>query len=70
MENVKMEYEKEAKIFVDAIKKLGQNEDALSNFESYLSMHFGKWLECYAKIPEELAYEVKSFSEMYDLEGK
>jgi predicted DNA-binding ribbon-helix-helix protein len=65
-----MEYEKEAKIFVDAIKKLGENEDALFNFESYLSVHFGEWLKQFANTPEELAYEMKSFSEMYDSERK
>ena len=70
MKNVNIEYEKEAKIFVDAIKKLAQDEKALSNFEIYLSMHFGKWLECYMETPEELAYEMKSFSEMYDSERK
>jgi transcriptional antiterminator len=70
MENVKMEYEKEAKIFVDAIKKLGQNEDNLSNFESYLSMHFGNWLKRFANTPETLVYEMKSFSQMYDSERK
>ena len=64
MGNLNREYEKEAKIFVNAIKKLGENPEALSNFESYLSIHFGKWLECYANTPEELAYEMKSFSEI------
>jgi regulator of RNase E activity RraB len=68
MKNVNIEYEKEAKIFVDAIKKLGENENALFNFESYLSMHFGNWLERFANNPEALAYEMKSFSEMYDSE--
>ena len=70
MENVNREYEKEAKIFVDAIKKLSENEDALFNFESYLSVHFGEWLKRFANIPEILAYETKSFSEMYDSERK
>ena len=40
--------EEQAKIFTDAIRKFASNEDALDNFQSYLSCHFDK---CQFSIP-------------------
>jgi hypothetical protein len=52
-----------------AIKKLGENENALSNFESYLSYHFKEWIEKFACTPEGLAAEFMTFANMYDKES-
>lgn len=56
--------EEYAKIFTDAIRKFASNEDALDNFQSYLSCHFDKWLEKFASTPESISAEMKSFSEI------
>lgn len=59
-----MQYEKEAEIFVNAIRKLSINPENMENLESYLSRHFKAWLEKYADTPEEIAEEMKMFAEM------
>ena len=55
--------EKLAHEFITAIKTIAEKEDNLSNFESYLSHHFDKWLTR-IKSPEDLVIEVKSFAEI------
>lgn len=55
-------YETEAKILCDAIRNF--NESSLQNFENYLSVHFGAWMEKYANNPENLAGELQTFSEI------
>ena len=45
-----------------AIKQLANNEFALNNFCSYLSMHFDSWLEKYANTPNDMAFEFVSFA--------
>lgn len=59
-----MKYEKEAEIFVNAIRKLSINPENMENLESYLSRHFKAWLEKYADTPEGIAGEMKMFAEM------
>ena len=59
-----MKYEKEAEIFVNAIRKLSINPENMENLESYLSRHFKAWLEKYADTPEGIAGEMKAFAEM------
>lgn len=59
-----MKYEKEAEIFVNAIRKLSINPENMENLESYLSRHFKAWLEKYADTPEGMAGEMKAFAEM------
>lgn len=59
-----MKYEKEAKIFVNAIQEIAKNPENIDNLEIYLSNHFKTWMEKYANTPEELAYELKQFAEM------
>ena len=59
-----MKYEKEAEIFVNAIRKLSINPENMKNLESYLSRHFKAWLEKYADTPEGIAGEMKMFAEM------
>ena len=58
------QYAEEARQFCAAIKKLAANEAALENFESYLSMHFDKWLKHYADYPGGITYELETFAEI------
>ena len=59
-----MSNEESAKVFVDAIRKLASNPDRLYNLECYLSRHFGAWLVKFANNPENMAGEMKHFSEI------
>jgi len=59
-----MNNKESAKMFVDAIAELANKPDNLYNLESYLSMHFDKWIEKFANTPEGLAIEMKSFANM------
>ena len=52
--------------FIEAIKELSSNQDALDNLECYLSWHFDEWLKTYANYPENITYELKSFAHIYD----
>lgn len=53
-----------AKTFINAIKTIAEKPENLDNLESYLSIHFSKWLEKYANTPEKIAGELKQFAEM------
>lgn len=57
-------YEKEAKVFAEAIRAFAKNEDALDNFECYLSLHFDTWLQKFAATPEGIAKELNSFAQI------
>lgn len=61
-----LEYDtdKYARQFCKAIKTLAEKPANLDNLESYLSQHFDEWLTKYARTPEELTAEMKSFAEM------
>lgn len=53
-----------ATVFINAIKKLVANTENLENLENYLSYHFDTWIEKFANTPENIAVELKHFSEM------
>lgn len=53
-----------AKIFCDAIRTMTKKPENIDNLESYLAYHFEHWLKVYGNNPEDLAVEMKSFSEM------
>ena len=57
-------YEAEAAVVARAIRAFNNNEDALFNFECYLSYHFKEWLETVADTPECMAYELRCFANM------
>ena len=56
--------EKNAVMFVNAIKELASKEDNLNNLKNYLSSHFDVWMEKFANNPVGLATELKNFAEM------
>lgn len=60
----KEKYTKCAKQFCKAIKTLAEKPDNLGNLESYLSRHFDGWLRKFAATPEDLAAELKEFTDM------
>lgn len=64
MVEVMEKYEQTAHEFVDAIKIIANREDAINNFEMYLSRHFGVWLEKFANTPETLTGEMECFANM------
>lgn len=55
-------YESAAASVYMSIKRLAGNEDALCNFENYLSVHFAEWLEKFAHTPDDFAAELHQFS--------
>lgn len=57
-------YEKEAAQFCEAIKLLAKKPENLENLESYLSYHFGEWMEKYASDPQNLTAEIGCFANM------
>lgn len=59
-------FNKEASIVVDAIRHMANNEEALENFEIYLSYHFHAWLENFANTPGAMACEINDFAHMFD----
>lgn len=50
--------------FIDAIVTLADKPQNLDNLESYLSHHFGEWLEKYANTPESITVELREFANM------
>ncbi len=54
-----------AKALCDAIRNFSNNQEALDNFESYLSYHFDTWYKKFASTPNGLIDEFKQFSTMY-----
>lgn len=61
---MKYNYDKEARMLSEAIRRLAYNEDNLFTMETYLSFHFQDWLEKYANTPEGMAAEFESFSKI------
>lgn len=57
-------YDKLAADFVAAVKTIASKPDNLDNLESYLSHHFGEWLETYAATPEDMTAELRMFAEL------
>lgn len=58
-------YENEARKFCEAIKLIAENDEALENFEMYLSYHFEAWLKNYANTPDKISTEIKDFANIY-----
>ena len=67
--NAKRKYEDDAKTVVEAIKALAKNEEALDDFEYYLSLHFAAWLEKFSNTPCGMASELNSFAHIHDHEA-
>ena len=61
---MKRTYEKEAAQFCEYIRTLASKPDNLDNLQSYLSVHCGEWLKTYAYDPQNMAAEMREFSEM------
>lgn len=59
-----MKYEKEARIFCEAIKTLANKPENLDNLESYLSYSFNSWLTKWANTPENMTVEMENFAKM------
>lgn len=55
-------HEEAAAAFCDAIRRLATNAEALDNLESYLSIHFEKWLETRAATPDGITDELLFFA--------
>jgi len=56
--------EKAAAQFCAAIKTIASKPENLENLESYLSAHFGEWLEKWASTPEDITAEMREFANM------
>ena len=56
--------EENAKILADAIRTFAEKPENIDNFESYLSNHFDTWMQKFAKDPDGLANEFRTFAEM------
>ena len=52
-----MKNEENARLFVEAVKKISKKNYVLENFESYLSWHFDSWLEKYSANPDTFVEE-------------
>lgn len=57
-------WKEEADRTTAAIQKLAENEEALENFNNYLSIHYGQWIEKYASDPGGLTDELERFADM------
>lgn len=62
--NTERKHEQTAKQFCAAIQTIANKPQNLENFEIYLSMHFGEWLEKFANTPETITAEMRAFAEM------
>ena len=58
----------EARQIAQALREFAKHPDAIDNFESYLSHHFGAWLEKYAETPERMAGEFLHFASIREEE--
>lgn len=58
-------YENEAKEFCNAIRKLAEDNEALDNFEMYLSLQFDIWLKKWGNTPENITAELVNFANIY-----
>ena len=59
-------FSEEAQKLCKALKTLVADDDALDNFESYLRIHFDKWLEFIDGNVNNFVEEVYMFAHMYD----
>ena len=50
--------------FIEAIKTLVSNPNAIESLQFYLDRHFTTWYERYANTPEGLISEIETFASM------
>lgn len=62
--NTERRYESKAAELINAISKLASSEDALENFESYVSVHGDSWFSKYVKDLDSLISELDSFADI------
>lgn len=64
---VNRKFEEQADRLCNAIRHMVDDENALENFNSYLSYHFDVWLNEYVNDNvENFVSEVECFAHMYD----
>ena len=64
---VNKKFEEQADRLCNAIRYMANDDNALENFNSYLSYHFGVWLNEFVKNNvENFVSEVECFAHMYD----
>lgn len=63
---IERRFEEQAQALCKALKVMASNENAIDNFESYLTQHFDVWMQKWANTPDGLVDEIKNFAEMYD----
>lgn len=64
---VDRKFEEQADRLCNAIKHMTNDDNALENFNSYLSYHFDAWLNQYVNNDvESFVSEVENFAHMYD----
>lgn len=61
---MKRKHEQTAKLFCEALQTIAGKPENLENLETYLSIHFSKWLDKFANTPENITAELKQFAEM------
>lgn len=59
-------FEEQADRLCDAIKYMADDNNALENFNSYLSYHFDAWLQYVNNNVENFVSEVEQFAHIYD----
>ena len=64
----KAQWSNEARQISEALREFAKHPEAIDNFESYLSRHFGAWLEKYAETPERMAGEFRHFASIHEEE--
>lgn len=64
---VDRKFEEQADRLCNAIRHIANDDNALENFNSYLSYHFDAWLNQYVNNDvENFVSEVENFAYMYD----
>lgn len=59
---IERKYEEPARKLAEALRAMAEKPETIENFESYLSFHFGPWLEKFASTPDGLAAEFEQFA--------
>lgn len=57
-----MSNQENAKLLIDAIKKIASDQNTLDNFQCYLERHFSTWFYKYVTDPDGLVNEFTTFS--------
>ena len=51
-------------LLIDALKTFSQKPENIENFSRYLDYHFAKWVDTFAKNPENFIFELYHFANM------